>query len=101
MTYSADATTFVFVGLNVVSGVLIGILAHRTRTFVALIFTFPIAIAAGFYLAELYHLKHIEHSSGESWAGLVIPLFSAGSFAFVATTALAVMGLKWVLSRIK
>jgi hypothetical protein len=101
MTYTADATTVVFVGLSVGAGVLIGIFARRALSFVALIFIFPIAIASGFYIAELYQMKRIEHSSGESWAGLVIPLFSAGSLAFVAPTALAVVGLKWVVSRKK
>jgi len=101
MTYTIDATTVIFVGLSVGAGVLAGMLAHRAFTFIALILTFPVAIATGFYLADLYQMKRIEHSSGESWAGLVIPLFSAGSFAFVATTALAVVGLKWVVSRKK
>jgi hypothetical protein len=97
--YSADMDTLILVGLSIASGVVIGLVTKRPLLFIVSIFIAPMAIAGGFYLADLIHLRSIGHSSNESWAGLVIPFLSAGGFLFLAPTAFGVAGLKWFLSR--
>ncbi len=97
--YTVNMDTFIILGPSIVSGMLIGLFVKRTLPFIALIFIAPIVIAGGIYLADLIHMRNIGHSTSESWAGLVIPFLSAGSFMFLAPTALGVTGLKWILSR--
>ena len=105
MTYSFNMDSFIILGLSITFGVLIGWVAKRSLLFIASIFIAPIAIAIAIaiagklYLGDLIHMRNIGHSYSESWAGLVIPFLSAGSFLFLTPTALGVAGLKWMLLR--
>lgn len=97
--YTVNMDTFILLGPSIVSGVLIGLIAKRPLPFIALIFIAPIVIAGTIYLADLIHMQNIGQGYNESWAGLFIPFVSAGSFIFLAPTAIGVAGLKWILSR--
>ena len=99
--YSADANTIILITLSVGGGVITGLVTKRMVNFVLLILIGPVAIAGGFYLAEVIHLRGIGHSSSESWAGLVMPLLSAASFAVLAPTAFITAGIKRIFSRRK
>lgn len=92
--------TFILLGPSIASGVLIGFVAKRLLPFVALIFIVPIVIAGGIYFADHILMQtKLGRTYGESWAGLVIPFLSAGSFIFLAPTAIGVAGIKWILAR--
>lgn len=99
MSYAFNLDSAVVVELSVALGVWIGIHARRALAFVAFVLTTPIGIAEGFYLAELIHLRILGRGSNESWAGLVVPILAAGSFAFLAPVAFGTAGIRWLLSR--
>lgn len=98
MSYSFNMDSFVIAGSSIAFGILIGLFAKRALPFIALILIVPMAIGGGVYLAELVHLRNIGHGSSESWAGLAVPLLSAGSFIVLAPAALGIAGIRWLRS---
>lgn len=96
---SAETAWFVFVATSIAAGLCTGWFARRVRSFIVSIAALPLAIATALYWVELYQLLRIGHSSGESWVGLVVPLFSAGSFALALPSALLLVGVRRVLKR--
>lgn len=99
LMYSVTADTFPIVMPSGAAGVLTGLFPRRKLPFVALILAVAILIGEGICLAEIPGLERIGRGHSESWAGLVIPFLSVGSFVLLLPAALGAAGIRWLVSR--